>query len=118
MLVKEKETDIKQKEIDVLTQWKLLQQFVDQRKRLLNDYEDLHRFFDLARDLHLWMNGIIRQMKNSDKPHDVSGVDLLMNNHQSLKAEIDARQENFIMCINLGKLFYRYKTNLYTILLS
>jgi spectrin beta len=26
-----------------------------------------------------------------------------MNNHQSLKAEIDARQENFTMCINLGK---------------
>ena len=99
----EKEAEIKQKEIDVLTQWKLLQQLVDQRKRLLNDYEDLHRFFGLARDLHLWMDGIIRQMNNSDRPHDVSGVDLLMNNHQSLKAEIDARQENFIMCINLGK---------------
>ncbi|CAF1060614.1 unnamed protein product [Rotaria sp. Silwood1] len=99
----EKETEIKQKEFDVLTQWKLLQQFVDQRKRLLNDYEDLHRFFGLARDLHLWMDVMIRQMNNSDRPHDVSGVDLLMNNHQSLKAEIDARQENFIMCINLGK---------------
>ena len=85
------------------TQWKLLQQFVDQRKRLLNDYEDLHRFFNLARDLNIWMDGMIRQMNNSDKPHDVSGVDLLMNNHQSLKAEIDARQENFTMCINLGK---------------
>jgi spectrin beta len=99
----EKEAEIKQKEIDVLTQWKLLQQFVDQRKRLLNDYEDLHRFYNLARDLHMWMEGMIRQMNNSDKPHDVSGVDLLMNNHQSLKAEIDARQENFTMCINLGK---------------
>ncbi len=99
----EKETEIKQKEIDVLQQWKLLQQFVDQRKRLLNDYEDLHRFFNLARDLHMWIDSIIRQMNNSSKPHDVSGVDLLMNNHQSLKAEIDARQENFTMCINLGK---------------
>ncbi|CAF4916080.1 unnamed protein product, partial [Rotaria sp. Silwood1] len=37
----------------------------------------------LSRDLQLWMNGIIRHMNNSDKPHDVSGVDLLMNNHQS-----------------------------------
>jgi spectrin beta len=99
----EKEAEIKQKEIDVLQQWKLLQQFVDQRKRLLNDYEDLHRFFNLARDLNMWMDGMIRQMNNSSKPHDVSGVDLLMNNHQSLKAEIDARQENFTMCINLGK---------------
>jgi spectrin beta len=99
----EKEAEIKQKEIDVLTQWKLLQQFVDQRKRLLNDYEDLHRFFNLARDLHMWIDGMIRQMNNSAKPNDVSGVDLLMNNHQSLKAEIDARQENFTMCINLGR---------------
>ncbi|CAF4444167.1 unnamed protein product, partial [Rotaria sp. Silwood2] len=89
----EKETEIKQKEFDVLTQWKLLQQFVDQRK---------------PRDLHLWMDGMIRQMNNSDKPHDVSGVDLLMNNHQSLKAEIDARQENFIMCINLDLINRRH----------
>ena len=34
---------------------------------------------------------------------DVSGVELLMNNHQSLKAEIDARAENFSICVNLGK---------------
>ncbi len=34
---------------------------------------------------------------------DVSGVELLMNNHQSLKAEIDAREENFALCINLGR---------------
>ena len=91
----EKEADIKQKEIDVLHQWKLLQQFVDQRKRLLNDYEDLHRFFNLTRDLNMWMDGMIRQMTNSAKPHDVSGVDLLMNNHQSLKAEIDATTRKF-----------------------
>lgn len=34
---------------------------------------------------------------------DVSGVELLMNNHQSLKAEIDAREDNFSACISLGK---------------
>ena len=26
-----------------------------------------------------------------------------MNNHQGLKAEIDARAENFSICVNLGK---------------
>lgn len=26
-----------------------------------------------------------------------------MNNHQGLKAEIDARDENFTICVNLGK---------------
>lgn len=34
---------------------------------------------------------------------DVSGVELLMNNHQSLKAEIDTREDNFTSCISLGK---------------
>ena len=34
---------------------------------------------------------------------DVSGVELLMNNHQSLKAEIDTREDNISVCINLGK---------------
>jgi hypothetical protein len=34
---------------------------------------------------------------------DVSGVELLMNNHQSLKAEIDTREDNFAACISLGK---------------
>ena len=27
----------------------------------------------------------------------------MMNHHQSTKAEIDAREENFTICINLGK---------------
>ena len=26
-----------------------------------------------------------------------------MNNHQGLKAEVDAREENFAICVNLGK---------------
>lgn len=34
---------------------------------------------------------------------DVSGVELLMNNHQSLKAEIDTREDTFTSCISLGK---------------
>ena len=42
---------------------------------------------------------------------DVSGVELLMNNHQSLKAEIDAREENFAICINLGKDLLERKGN-------
>jgi len=42
-------------------------------------------------------------MANQEKPRDVSGVELLMNNHQGLKAEIDAREENFTICVNLGK---------------
>lgn len=34
---------------------------------------------------------------------DVSSVELLMNNHQGIKAEIDARNDSFSACIELGK---------------
>lgn len=44
-----------------------------------------------------------RRMRHCWCDSDVSGVELLMNNHQSLKAEIDARAENFSICVNLGK---------------
>lgn len=34
---------------------------------------------------------------------DVSSVELLMNNHQGIKAEIDARNDSFTTCVELGK---------------
>ena len=34
-------------------------------------------------------------MSTSEKVRDVSGVKLLMNNHQGHKAEIDVREDNF-----------------------
>lgn len=33
----------------------------------------------------------------------MSSVELLMNNHQGIKAEIDARNDSFTGCIELGK---------------
>merc|ERR1719422_2139607 len=57
----------------------------------------------MVRNLMLWMDDLMRQMSTSEKPRDVSGVELLMNNHQGHKAEIDARDDNFGECISLGK---------------
>lgn len=95
--------EIKDRELEVLNEWHNLQHQVDERKRQLGDMGDLYKFFNMARDLMMWMETQMRQMRNDDKPRDVSGVELLINNHQSLKAEIDARAENFTICLNLGK---------------
>lgn len=57
----------------------------------------------MVRDLMLWMDDVTRQMNTSEKARDVSGVELLMNNHQSLRSEIDARDSSFAECIELGK---------------
>merc|ERR1712079_755524 len=53
--------------------------------------------------LIMWMEDLMRQMSTSEKPRDVSGVELLMNNHQGHKAEIDAREDNFGDLYSLGK---------------
>lgn len=83
--------------------WAALQGVCDNRRHKLADTGDLFKFFNLVRTLMQWMNDVVRQMNTSEKPRDVSGVELLMNNHQSLKAEIDAREDYFTACISLGK---------------
>ncbi|RNA19157.1 spectrin beta chain-like isoform X1, partial [Brachionus plicatilis] len=95
--------EIRRHEARVDAEWSQLKQMVEMRTRQLNDASDLFKFFNLARDLHMWMETQMREMMNEEKPRDVSGVELLINNHKSLKAEIDARAENFTICINLGR---------------
>ncbi|CAG2100104.1 unnamed protein product [Medioppia subpectinata] len=95
--------DIVNRELDVANAWKKLLGMCDIRRVKLEDTGDLFRFLNLVRDLILWMEDVVRQMNTSEKPRDVSGVELLMNNHQSLKAEIDAREDNFSSCVSLGK---------------
>ena len=68
-----------------------LQQLGENRELRLSDTSDLFRFFQMVRNLTNWMDDLLRQMVTSEKPRDVSGVELLMNNHQGHKAEIDAR---------------------------
>merc|ERR1712088_660354 len=99
----EKAMEITNREREVVRAWMELQNIGDSRKSKLNDTSDLFKFFAMVRNLVLWMDDLMRQMKTSEKPRDVSGVELLMNNHQGHKAEIDARADNFNDCITLGK---------------
>merc|ERR1719410_2301265 len=99
----EKAMEITNREREVLRAWMELQAMGDSRKSKLNDTGNLFRFFAMVRSLIMWMEDLMRQMSTSEKPRDVSGVELLMNNHQGHKAEIDAREDNFGDCITLGK---------------
>ncbi|CAG0879659.1 unnamed protein product, partial [Darwinula stevensoni] len=99
----EKAMEITNKEFEVVNAWRNLQQKCEARRMKLADTGDLFKFFMMVRTLKLWMDDIVRQMNTTEKPRDVSGVELLMNNHQSLKAEIDTREDNFSGCISLGK---------------
>ncbi|KAK0414269.1 hypothetical protein QR680_007238 [Steinernema hermaphroditum] len=95
--------EIGARENEVAKAWKQLRALCDARTSRLTDTSDLFKFLNMVRDLLLWMDEVKREMTSQEKPKDVSGVELLMNNHQSLKAEIDAREDNFNICISLGR---------------
>ncbi|CAI4222623.1 unnamed protein product [Auanema sp. JU1783] len=99
----EKAVEIATRESEVVKAWRHLRASCDVRTSRLHDTNDLFRFINMVRDLLLWMDEVKREMSSQERPKDVSGVELLMNNHQSLKAEIDAREENFNNCISLGR---------------
>uniref|UniRef100_A0A5S6QYZ5 Spectrin beta chain n=1 Tax=Trichuris muris TaxID=70415 RepID=A0A5S6QYZ5_TRIMR len=99
----DKALEIQTREGEVLSAWRQLQAICDGRRVKLLDTSDLFRFMQMVRDLLIWMEEVRREMNTQERPKDVSGVELLMNNHQSLKAEIDAREENFGSCISLGR---------------
>ncbi|XP_038607716.1 spectrin beta chain, non-erythrocytic 1 isoform X3 [Tachyglossus aculeatus] len=99
----DKADDIQKRENEVLEAWKALLDACEGRRARLVDTGDKFRFFSLVRDLMLWMEDVIRQIEAQEKPRDVSSVELLMNNHQGIKAEIDARNDSFTTCIELGK---------------
>merc|ERR1712165_426812 len=99
----EKAMEITNREREVLRAWMELQAMGDSRKSKLNDTSDLFKFFAMVRNLTWGMEDLMRQMSTSEKPRDVSGVELLMNNHQGHKAEIDAREDNFADVYSLGK---------------
>ena len=99
----DKAVEIATRENEVLKAWKQLKAMCEARSSRLTDTNDLFKFLNMVRDLLLWMDEVKREMTSHERPRDVSGVELLMNNHQSLKAEIDTREENFAACITLGK---------------
>uniref|UniRef100_A0A9J8BVW1 Spectrin beta chain n=1 Tax=Cyprinus carpio carpio TaxID=630221 RepID=A0A9J8BVW1_CYPCA len=99
----DKADDIQRREGEVLEAWRSLLEACEGRRTRLLDTGDKFRFFSMVRDLMLWMEDVIRLIETQEKPRDVSSVELLMNNHQGIKAEIDARNDSFTVCIELGK---------------
>lgn len=77
--------EIGQREGEVVKAWNELRGSCESRSMRLGDTSDLFRFLNMVRDLLAWMDEVKREMNTHERPRDVSGVELLMNNHQSLK---------------------------------
>ncbi|XP_062864868.1 spectrin beta chain, non-erythrocytic 1-like isoform X1 [Trichomycterus rosablanca] len=98
----DKAEDIRRREAEALDAWRSLLEACDARRARLLDAADKFRFLSLVRDLVLWMEDVVRLIHAQEKPRDVSSVELLMNNHQGIKAEVDARNDSFTSCVDLG----------------
>lgn len=98
----EKAADIHRHEQAVTETWGELQDASGARRQLLLDTVEKFRFFRMVRDLMLWMDDINLQIDAQEKPRDVSSADLVIKNHQGIKAEVDARADSFTTCISLG----------------
>ncbi|XP_031304097.2 spectrin beta chain, non-erythrocytic 2 isoform X4 [Camelus dromedarius] len=83
--------------------WVQLQGSSAARRQLLLDTTDKFRFFKAVRELMLWMDGVNLQMDAQERPRDVSSADLVIKNHQGIKAEIEARADCFSSCIDMGQ---------------
>uniref|UniRef100_A0AAY4D1Y2 Spectrin beta chain n=1 Tax=Denticeps clupeoides TaxID=299321 RepID=A0AAY4D1Y2_9TELE len=98
----EKADDIHRHERAVTEAWEELLAAGQSRRLLLLDTVEKFRFFNMVRDLMLWMDGVNLQIQSHDSPRDVSSAGLVIANHQDIKSEIEARADSFNVCTEMG----------------
>ncbi|KAM6225637.1 LOW QUALITY PROTEIN: spectrin beta chain, non-erythrocytic 2, partial [Porphyrio hochstetteri] len=103
----EKAADIRRHEQAVSEAWAELRGSSQGRRQLLLDTVEKFRFLRAVRDLLLWMDGVRLQIEGQERPRDVSSADLVIKNHQSIKAEVDARADSFSACVAMGTALLR-----------
>uniref|UniRef100_A0AAQ5XLV1 Spectrin beta chain n=1 Tax=Amphiprion ocellaris TaxID=80972 RepID=A0AAQ5XLV1_AMPOC len=98
----EKADDIHRSEHAVTSAWEGLLEAGQARRLLLLDTVEKFRFFNMVRDLMLWMDGVNLQIDAHDSPRDVSSAGLVIANHQDIKSEIETRADSFTACTEMG----------------
>ncbi len=66
MYAGERAREIRDKEQQVHAEWHKLQDLTNRRKHELTEINELYRSFNMSRDLMVWMDTQMRQMKNDD----------------------------------------------------
>uniref|UniRef100_A0A673M7I9 Spectrin, beta, non-erythrocytic 4b n=1 Tax=Sinocyclocheilus rhinocerous TaxID=307959 RepID=A0A673M7I9_9TELE len=99
----EKAEAIAMQEHEVMQTWKELLISCEDCRMQITTVTDKLRFFGMVRDQLMWMDSIICQIGTGEKPRDVSSVEVLMNYHQNLKSEVEARNKSVLQCIEMGK---------------
>ena len=109
----DKAMEITNREREVVRAWLELKGMGDNRYSKLNDTSDLFKFFQMVRNLMVWMDDLVRQMSTSEKPRDVSGVELLMNSHQNHKVSISFKiyKSTSLYLISINDMYFSLINN-------
>ncbi|XP_068035128.1 spectrin beta chain, non-erythrocytic 2-like [Anomalospiza imberbis] len=91
--------ELRAQEGAVAAAWAELRGRCQRRRRLLGDSVEQFRFLRAARDLRLWMDGVHLQLQARERPRDVTAAELLIQQHQGLRAELEAREGSFGACV-------------------
>uniref|UniRef100_A0A674H016 Spectrin beta chain n=1 Tax=Taeniopygia guttata TaxID=59729 RepID=A0A674H016_TAEGU len=91
--------ELRAQEGAVAAAWAELRGRCQRRRRLLGDSVEQFRFLRAARDLRLWMDGVHLQLQARERPRDVTAAELLIQQHQGLRAELEAREGSFGSCV-------------------
>eukprot|EP00050_Salpingoeca_kvevrii_P008102 m.300739 g.300739 ORF g.300739 m.300739 type:complete len:2210 (+) comp14529_c0_seq1:115-6744(+) len=84
-------------------EWEELQENSAHRRTALENAYNLQYFLSLYRYAMSWSNDMILRMEGQPAPRELSAADVLLQTHQTNKAEIDARQDTFETVRTLGQ---------------
>ncbi|XP_022101019.1 spectrin alpha chain, non-erythrocytic 1-like isoform X4 [Acanthaster planci] len=80
---------------DIDAAWNNLQQRANDRKNKLTDSYDLQRFLSDYRDLMSWISSMKTLVCSDELAKDVTSAEALLERHQELHSEIEARAGSF-----------------------
>ncbi|XP_041808636.1 spectrin beta chain, non-erythrocytic 4 [Chelmon rostratus] len=99
----EKAEAIMVKEQEVMEAWKELLSSCEASRVQVTSVTDKVQFFSVVRENLMWMEGIMGQI-GWDEPRDLTALEMMMKQHQELKAKIDGRSKTIQQCADLGKI--------------
>ncbi|XP_055054839.2 spectrin beta chain, non-erythrocytic 4 [Misgurnus anguillicaudatus] len=100
----EKADAILSREQEVMLAWKELLVACEGNRVQVTTVTDKIQFFAVVRELSMWMDGIMGQIGSSDSARDISVLEGMMAQHQSLKTKMDNKSKNFVHCVEMGKM--------------
>ncbi|KAI6209533.1 Spectrin protein 1 [Aphelenchoides besseyi] len=83
--------------------WDALKHKAEARKQALDRSYNLHRFLADYRELIEWIHGMINLISSSELARSVADAEMLLENHQEHRGEIDARKDSFDQTSEAGQ---------------